>query len=326
MTDYTELVDLAAEALGGTVIAANDEFFAPKEAMLKPTPAEWREGVYTERGKWMDGWETRRRRTPGYDWAIIQLGTPGVVRGVVIDTAWFRGNYPESASVEACNVGGTPSAQELEGAAWRTILAQSPLAGDSRNSFAIDDGDVVTHLRLNIVPDGGVARLRVHGEVRPRAHTMDGVFDLAALENGGYAMVCSDMFFGHRQNLIMPGRSTHMGNGWETKRRRGPGHDWTIIRLADAGMIEAVELDTDHFKGNAPGSCMLECAYAPGESAERLASATVQWTELVPQSTLQPHARHRWETKGAPRATHVRLNIYPDGGVARLRLLGRRAT
>ncbi|MEO8621253.1 MAG: allantoicase [bacterium] len=329
MTDFTELVDLAAEALGGTVIAANDEFFAPKEGLLKATPAEWREGEYTERGKWMDGWETRRRRTPGYDWAIIHLGAPGIVRGVVIDTAFYRGNYPESASIEGCDVPGTPTADELESDAieWRTILPKSPLMGDTKNAFSVDDHGRVTHLRLNIFPDGGVARLRVHGDVRPTRHAGDNpVTDLAAIENGGFSVVCSDMFFGHRQNLLMPGRSTHMGNGWETKRRRGPGHDWTIIRLGQLGAIEWVELDTDHYKGNAPGACMLEACYLPDASAEALVDPSVPWTEIVAQVNLQPHTRHRFSAKPGIPATHVRLNIYPDGGVARLRLFGRRGS
>lgn len=328
MTDLSELVDLAAEALGGTVIAANDEFFAPKEALLKATPAEWREGVYTERGKWMDGWETRRRRTPGYDWAIIHLGAPGIVRGVVIDTAFFRGNYPESASIEACDADGTPSPEELMSAstAWRTILPHSPLLGDTKNVFVVDDASRVTHLRLNIFPDGGVARLRVFGEVRSaNVADADASVDLAAIEQGGYSVVCSDMFFGHRQNLIMPGRSTHMGNGWETRRRRGPGHDWTIVRLGEPGTIEWAELDTDHYKGNAPDSCMLECCVLPGATAEALADPALPWTELVSQVKMQPHSRHRFTAAPGRAATHVRLNIYPDGGIARLRLFGRRA-
>ncbi|MDQ2667782.1 MAG: allantoicase [Gemmatimonadota bacterium] len=326
MTDMTELVDLAAEALGGTVIVANDEFFAPKEALLKPTPAEWREGVYTERGKWMDGWETRRRREPGYDWAIIHLGTPGVVRGVVIDTTFFRGNYPESASLEACDVEGTPSPEELAGVgtSWRTILTKSPLVGDTKNQFAVTDDARVTHLRLNIYPDGGVARLRVFGEVDSTHLDANTLVDLAAIENGGYSVVCSNMFFGHRQNLIMPGRSTHMGNGWETQRRRGPGHDWTIIRLARPGIVEMVELDTDHFKGNAPGACMLEYMNAPDATQDEL--VTGAWKPLVARHTLQPHSRHRWLVSESATATHVRLNIYPDGGVARLRVIGRVAT
>ena len=326
MTDFTELIDLAAEALGGRVIAANDEFFAPKEALLKATPAEWREGAYTERGKWMDGWETRRRRTPGYDWAIIHLGAPGVVRGVVIDTAFFRGNYPESASIEACEVSGTPSPEELMGAStsWRMLLPQSPLLGDTQNAFVLDDNGRVTHLRLNIFPDGGVARLRVHGEVRSARHGGDdSLTDLAAIENGGFSVICSDMFFGHRQNLLMPGRSTHMGNGWETKRRRGPGHDWTIIRLGQPGAIEWAEVDTDHYKGNAPDSCMLECCYLPEATTEALTAPALLWAEIVPQVKLQPHSRHRFTAKAHVAATHVRLNIYPDGGIARLRLCGR---
>jgi allantoicase len=336
MTDFTDYIDLAAEALGGTVIAANDEFFAPKEGLLKPTPAEWREGVYTERGKWMDGWETRRRRSPGHDWAIIHLGAPGVVRGVVIDTSFYRGNYPEGASVDACEVAGTPSAGELasDKTIWRTILHRSPLAGDTTNTFEIHDSGRVTHLRLNIFPDGGVARLRVHGEVQsslthpPAADSAfhADVVDLAAIENGGFSVVCSDMFFGHRQNLLMPGRSTHMGNGWETQRRRGPGHDWTIVRLGHPGTIEWAEVDTDHYKGNAPDGCMLESCYLPtATSADALTDPSVPWTEIVSRVKLQPHARHRFATQAATPATHVRLNIYPDGGIARLRLFGRRA-
>lgn len=325
--DFTELVDLAAEALGGTVISANDEFFAPKEALLKATPAEWREGAYTERGKWMDGWETRRRRTPGFDWAIIHLGAPGIVRGVVIDTSWFKGNYPERASLEGCELSGTPSPETLSGAqpVWRELLASVPLTGDAQNQFTVHDGRRVTHLRLNIFPDGGVARLRVYGDVRPDVSTGRDAIDLAAIESGGYSMVCSDMFFGHRQNLIMPGRSTHMGNGWETRRRRGPGNDWTIIRLAARGTVERIELDTDHYKGNAPDACMLEYCDIEDATAENLTDASLRWTPLLSRSKLQPHARHHFPADATGMATHVRLHIYPDGGVARLRLFGRPA-
>ena len=322
MTDFTDLIDLASERLGAAVVDANDEFFAPKESLIKPHAPEWREGVYTERGKWMDGWETRRRRMPGYDWAIVRLGATGVVRGVVIDTTFFRGNYPEQASIEGCEFPGVPSPDELtsERTAWRQILQPVALSGDAKNHFAVDDRERVTHLRLNIYPDGGVARLRVFGDVKPdpRVLTGDSV-DLAAMQNGGYVELCSDMFFGHRQNLILPGRSMHMGDGWETKRRRGPGHDWTIVRLAARAVIDRVEIDTDHFKGNAPGACSVDA---------RSASAGVDlrggpWSEIVPQTPLQPHARHVFDTTARPATSYVRLNIYPDGGVARLRLIGR---
>src|SRR5919204_832002 len=300
MAEFTDLIDLAAERLGGAVLAANDEFFAPKESLLKGSAPEWREGVYTERGKWMDGWETRRRRTPGHDWCVIRLGLPGVVRGVVVDTSFFRGNYPEHCSLDGCAVPGTPSAEELAGDAtpWAELLRRSALRGDARNAFAVGATARLTHPRLNIYPDGGVARLRVYGDVVPEPARIDGSrgeVDLAAMENGAFVVVCSDMFFGHRQNLILPGRSTHMGDGWETRRRRGPGHDWAVVRLATAGMIHRVELDTDHFKGNAPGAFSLEGCPAPGATAEQLSNCARAWWELVPRTALQPHARHVFE-------------------------------
>jgi allantoicase len=330
---FTDLPDLAAERLGGAVIAANDEFFAPKEGLIKARPPEWREGVYTERGKWMDGWETRRRRTPGHDWAIIRLGIPGIVRGVVIDTSFYTGNYPEQASIDGCFFEGPVSSplSSLSSLRWRPLLKKSPLKGNSANLFKITRPPdrrtarpparppAVTHLRLNIYPDGGVARLRVHGEAVPDERVFSGgPVDLAAMKNGGLVVSCSDMHYGRPQNLIQPGRSTHMGDGWETRRRRGPGHDWSIVRLGRRGLIDRVELDTDHYKGNAPGKCMLEYTDA-GASFD---AAKARWRVLVPKAPLEPHERHRWDDLTADPATHVRLNIYPDGGVARLRLFG----
>ncbi|HUQ46273.1 MAG TPA: allantoicase [Gemmatimonadaceae bacterium] len=324
-SDFTDLPDLAAERFGGEVIAANDDFFAPKESLVKPGKPEWREGEYTDRGKWMDGWETRRRRTPGHDWAIVKLGIPGIIRGVVIDTSYFTGNYPEHASIDACGMDGAVAGDRMtrEDIPWQPLLVKSPLKGDAANPFAVAGDRRVTHLRLNIFPDGGVARLRVHGEVVPdeRAFSGDAPVDLAAMANGGFVLSCSDMHYGNRQNLIIPGRSTHMGDGWETKRRRGPGHDWSIIRLARRGVLERIELDTDHFKGNAPGSAMLECC----DAGEAFDPDTARWEELLPQTPLDADSQHRWADVPARTATHVRLNIYPDGGVARLRLFGRAA-
>jgi allantoicase len=320
---FTDLPDLAAERLGGEVVAANDEFFAPKENLIKATAPEWREGKYTRRGKWMDGWETRRRRTPGNDWAIVKLGLPGSIHGVVIDTKYFTGNYPEEASIDTCCVEGNPSAKVLTGQeiVWEPLMPKVALKGDAVNEFAVEGRMRVTHVRLNIFPDGGVARLRVHGTVMPDEEIFrsDKETDLAAIENGGLVVSCSDMHYGNPQNLILPGRSTHMGDGWETKRRRGPGHDWAVVRLARRGEINRVKLDTDHFKGNAPGSCMLEWC----DAGATFDGANVKWNVLVPEIPLHADARHRWEDLTGGPATHVRLNIYPDGGVARLRLFGR---
>jgi allantoicase len=324
---FSNYIDLAAERLGGAVLIANDEFFAPKEALLRPTAPEWREGEYTDRGKWMDGWETRRRRTPGHDWCIVRLGLPGAIHGVIVDTSYFRGNYPDSCAIDATSAPATASGDDLADESrttWAPLLPQSKLAGDSRNEFAIRGAPRATHLRLSIFPDGGVARLRVHGEPTfdVRRVRSGSEIDLAAMENGGLALECSDMFFGNRHHINQPGRSTHMGDGWETKRRRGPGHDWLVIRLAARGTIHRVEIDTDHFKGNAPASCMVEVIDAAGATAG-IEMPKGEWRTLLPQTPLQPHARHHFGKLASPgAATHARLSIYPDGGVARLRLFG----
>jgi allantoicase len=329
MTDFSELVDLAAERVGGAVLYANDDFFAPKENLLKPGAPVFREGEYTDRGKWMDGWESRRRRTPGFDWCLIRLGLPGIIRGVVVDTAHFKGNYPEQCSLEACAIDGQPDVEQLldEAVEWREVLPVSALRGDSQNPFSIEETQRATHLRFRIYPDGGVARLRVYGEVVPdwtsiRAH--GGRVDLAAVESGGLVLACSDMFFGHRHNLIMPGRAANMSDGWETKRRRGPGHDWVVIKLGARGCIHQVEVDTSHFKGNYPDGCSLEGADALDAGGDAKSPAQAAWTEILPRTRLQAHTRHRFtdELQQAGAFTHVRFNIYPDGGVSRLRLYG----
>jgi allantoicase len=324
--DFTQLIDLAAERLGAAVVLANDDFFAPKESLVKSAAPVWLEGEYTERGKWMDGWETRRRREPGYDWCIVRLGRAGVIRGVVIDTSYFTGNYPETCSLDAAAIDGVPDTARLTSGddEWREILPLSHLQGNTRNAFAVHDERSFTHVRLNIHPDGGVARLRVHGIVTPDWTRLarNGVeLDLAAMEHGGYVVSCSDMFYGNRQNLILPGPALGMHDGWETKRRRGPGHDWALIRLAARGVIRRVVVDTSHFKGNAPGACTLEACDA-GEADEPAQS--MPWRELLRRTSLQPHTAHEFidELNDVGAVTHVRLNIYPDGGVARLRLHG----
>jgi allantoicase len=324
--DFTELIDLASERLGAAVLYANDEFFAPKENLLKQSAPIFIEGKYTDLGKWMDGWESRRRRTPGFDWCIVRLGLPGIVRGVVVDTAFFRGNYPEQCSLEACNVSGQPTVAELtsDQTEWREILPQSNLKGDSQNPFVIDDNERVTHLRFKIYPDGGVARLRVYGEVLPdwdEIKRAGGQVDLAAVENGALVLSCSDMFFGHRHNLIMPGRALNMSDGWETKRRRGPGYDWVIVQLGTAGHIQRIEVDTSWFKGNFPDSCSLEAANANGLAIN---DPSFAWQPLLAQTKLQAHTRHYFsnELLSVGLASHVRFNIFPDGGVSRLRIFG----
>ena len=327
--DFTELVDLASEKLGGAVLLANDEFFAPKENLLKPATPIFIEGKYTDLGKWMDGWETRRKRTPGYDWCIIRLGAPGIIRGIIVDTSYFRGNYPEHCSLEACSLDGLPTLESLtsEEIQWTQILPQLPLSGDTQNPFVIENEQRMTHLRFKIYPDGGVARLRVFGEVVPdwdRLKRIGGDLDLAAVENGALVLSCSDMFFGHRHNLIMPGRAANMSDGWETKRRRGPGHDWVIIKLAAPGHVRRVEVDTSWFKGNFPESCSLEATSVAGLPKGDLTDLSVAWKSVLPRTRLQAHTRHFFENEilDAGNVSHLRFNIFPDGGVSRLRVYG----
>jgi allantoicase len=321
---FTELADLAAARVGGLALFANDEFFAGKENLLRPGRGVFIPGKFTSRGKWMDGWETRRRRTPGHDWCVVRLGMPGRIHGLVIDTNHFVGNFPERASMDACYEPRAVSKAALLGARTRFVelLPPSPLRGSSENLFEIAEREVFTHVRLKIYPDGGVARLRVHGEVDGAAALRGKrAVDLASIRNGGLVLAASDMHFGAKDNLIMPGRSANMGDGWETRRRRGPGHDWLILRLATLGLLDRIEVDTNHFKGNYPESCSLEGCSSSAPSADGLADAA--WTEVLPRTKLGPHRRHLFEAAVPGPFTHVRFNIYPDGGVSRLRLHGR---
>jgi allantoicase len=318
MNDFIHLPDLALRGFGGSVAAANDELFAEKENLIKPGPAAFREATFGNKGQVYDGWETRRRRDNGYDWAIVRLGLPGVIRGVVIDTAHFTGNYPPYAWVEACEAPGYPSPGELAEADWTEIVPRSPLKGDTAQAFGVTAERRFTHVRLSIYPDGGVARLRVHGEVVPDPQLLAGMpLDLAALENGGLVTDCSNMFYAAPNNLISPGLAQVMGDGWETARRRDDANDWVIVRLAAAGTVRLVELDTTHFKGNAPDAASLRGVDGLTSSPNDAGA----WFGLLPRTRLQPDTRHRFLVE-PKRTTHVRLDIYPDGGMARLRLYG----
>ena len=299
--------DLAGRALGGSVIYANDELFAERENLIKPEEPVFRPHTFGHKGQIMDGWETRRRREPGSDAAIVRLGCGGVVRKVVVDTSYFTGNYPPEVSVEACGAEGYPSPAELAEATWTTLVPRSAVAGDARNEFEVELGRRATHVRLTMFPDGGVARLRVYGEPVPDPRLLPATIDLAALENGAVVTGCSNMFYSSPSNLLLPGQARVMGDGWETSRRRDQANDWVEVRLACAGSVEVVELDTSHFVGNAPGWASL------GSDSG----------DLLPRTALQPDTRHRFAVPGGPVTGQVRLDIYPDGGMARLRVTGR---
>ncbi len=326
--EFTNLVDLASARVGGRAIATNDDFFASKSNLLKPGPAVFIPDKYTSRGKWMDGWESRRRRVPGHDWCIIALGMRGIVHGVNVDTSHFTGNYPSHCSIEAVDMPGgvKPSMYAAEGATWTTLLEKSPLRGNGENFFTIADRLPWTHLRLSIYPDGGVARLRVYGEVAvdwERIADSGKAIDLASIKNGGLFLDASDTHYGTRGALLMPDRAKNMGDGWETRRRRGPGYDWAIIRLGAPGTVRKIEIDTNHYKGNYPDRASIEGCLAQGATPDRLPAAA--WSVILPETKLSANKRHFYSGKqlqpgGA--VSHVRLNIFPDGGVSRLRIHG----
>jgi allantoicase len=328
---FTGLVDLAAAAVGGKVVGCNDQFFAPAESLIQPGRGLFIAGKFTDRGKWMDGWESRRKRGPGHDWCVLELGVPGEVVGLDIDTNHFLGNHPPFASVDGVMA---PRGASLDGLPWVELLEQSPLRPGAQNLFAAWPRPAVSHVRLNIFPDGGVARLRVFGRVRPswepsididdetRPRLAPGLVDLAAVTSGGLALACSDAFFGPMNNLLLPGRAADMGGGWETRRKRAPGHDWMVIKLGARGAPRLVEVDTNHFKGNYPDRCALQAIDAPGARITDLIGSG-GWAPLLGETPLQAHHRHFFAVEGPP-ASHVRLDIFPDGGVSRLRVWGSR--
>ncbi|KRD09816.1 allantoicase [Mycobacterium sp. Root265] len=313
LPDFTWLPDLALRTLGGAVVWANDESFAEKENLISQGPSTYRPASFGHKGQVYDGWETRRRRETGHDTAIVRLGVPGVIRGVVVDTAWFKGNYPPAISLDALEVDGYPTADQLAADQnWTPLIERSRAYGDTRNNFEVNSDNRWTHVRLNIYPDGGVARLRVHGEGLPDKRFFGvGPLDLAALENGGLVLDCSNRFYSSPQNLIFPGYAQVMGDGWETARRRDDANDWVRFRLAGPGRINLAEIDTSYFIGNSPGSAALTGFRANGDRVE-----------LLPRTNLLPDTRHKFLIESDDVLTEVRLDIYPDGGLARLRLYG----
>lgn len=310
-------VRLEQPRLGSRVLFATDDFFAAKERLIEPQEPVFIDDKYDDHGKWMDGWESRRKRVPGHDYCVIKLGIPGVVRGFEIDTRFFTGNYPPEFSIEVC-----ASDVDVPEDGWVELLPKTSLNGDDRQYFAIDNDSIWTHVRLHIYPDGGIARLRIFGEVRADLSEIDGYVDVFAVENGGRAIRCSDEHYGSMHNLNLSGRGINMGDGWETARRRGPGNDWVIVALAAPTTLSRVEIDTAHFKGNYPDSALVDGAFFRGDDAA--VHDAEQWQVLLPQQKLKMDQQHYFEAlEEIGPITHVRLSIFPDGGVSRLRLFGR---
>lgn len=323
MYDY---VNLASPALGTTAVEASDDFFAPKERLIQDAPAVFIPDKYDAHGKWMDGWETRRRRGVGNDWCLVRLGVSGIVKGVDIDTSHFTGNYPPAASLEGLYSEQRPDAN----AHWRPLVRTTALNPSSHHYLAVNDLDPVNWLRLQIFPDGGIARLRVHG-IPTREWTdseRGGVIELSALKYGGRVIAYNDAHYGNVSAILTEGRGRDMGDGWETRRRREPGNDWIIVALGAPGLIERIEVDTAHFKGNYPDACSIQAARIAQGTHQSLVTQSMFWPELLAPQKLEADSVHAFGSELVSKigpVTHARLNIYPDGGVSRLRLFGRLA-
>ncbi len=318
---FTQWANLADPRLGAEVIYATDDWFASKDRLLKSEAAVFLPDEYDDNGKWMDGWESRRKRGEGYDHCIIRLGRPGRLHGVDIDTSHFTGNYPPAASIEACYLAdGEPD----KATQWVEVLAGVSLFGDQHHYHTLSDETTYSHMRLNIYPDGGVARLRVYGEPQCNWNNRDEseIIDLVALVHGGQVISCNDQHYGDVRNINMPGRGVNMGDGWETRRRREPGNDWAILSLGHAGIARAIEIDTAHFKGNYPDQCSVQASFVKGGTDDSLITQSMFWQTLLPPQKMQMDAIHRFENElnGTGKITHVRLNIIPDGGISRFRV------
>ena len=332
MTDTTSipeyarhLVNLASPRLGARALSCSDDFFAPVERMLQDHEPVFIDGKYDDHGKWMDGWESRHRRGGGFDHAIVQLGSRGIIRGLDIDTRFFTGNYPPQASVEAADQTEGASSKEWT---WRKLLPRTDLGPDAHHYLAISDDSPATHLRLNIYPDGGVARFRVYGEPLANWSTIgaDEVIELSAIANGGRIAGFNDAHYGNPWVILTPGRGLNMGDGWETRRRREPGNDWILVRLGAPGEIERIEIDTAHFKGNYPDRCSIQASLVDGLDDAALVKVAESWPELLSPSKLEMDRQHYFEGEaihGLGPVNCLRLNIFPDGGISRVRVYGK---
>lgn len=320
-TNIQQLTNLADLRIGAEVIECSDDFFAEAKRMLQFNAPIFVEDKFDDHGKWMDGWETRRKRHAGYDWAIVKLGVAGKIKAFDIDTTFFTGNYPASAAIEACYA---PKGN-FEDVEWHQILPNSILGPSQHHIFEVKTEMVYTHIRLNIYPDGGIARLRVYGDVQTQITDHNQILDLLALENGGRVIAYSDAHFGHPRNLINPGRGINMGDGWETKRRRAPGFDWCILALGQAGSIEKIEIDTAHFKGNYPAEVSVQAIYIEDATDPQLIPQSMFWPFLLEAKTMQMDHIHCYanEILTQNKVSHIRVNMIPDGGISRIRLWGK---
>ena len=321
---FDHTINLASPRLGSQTVRATDEFFAAKERMLLDAAPVFIEDKFDTHGKWMDGWESRRRRDGGHDWCLIKLGLHGRIRGVDIDTSHFTGNYPPAASIDACLSADEPD----ETTQWQEIIPAATLGPSAHHFLEAVDRGPWNWLRLNLYPDGGVARLRVYGNAAPDWVSADltSLHELSGLKNGGRVIAYNDAHYGEVWALLSEGRGLNMGDGWETRRRREPGNDWLIVKLGALGTVERIEVDTANFKGNFPDRFSVQAANVTTGTDQSVVIQSMFWHTLIGEQPLTADAIHSFkgaDIKALGPISHVRLNIFPDGGISRFRVFGR---
>jgi len=317
-------INLAEPRLGSKVIFKTDDFFASANRIINSDPPIFKEGVFDKHGKWMDGWETRRRRRKGFDYLIIKLGKPGKIFNVDIDTTHFLGNQPTHASLQACyNNKKKPNNKSR----WITILNKKKLGSNKNHNFNIKNKSIFTHIKLNIYPDGGVARLRIFGEIEMKNVNFGSkMINLCSMLNGASIIGCNNEHFGRAENILAPGKGKNMGDGWETRRSRGKNFDWLIIKFGRPGKINKIEIDTHHFKGNYPDSCSVQAAYISKKiSNNSIVRKSNKWKLLLNKAKLNANKKHSFNSKTMQKnkINFIRINIYPDGGISRIRAFGK---
>ena len=317
------LIDLAQARLGSKVVYKTDEFFAPAKRIINPWPPVFKEGVFDKHGKWMDGWETRRKRTKGHDYLILKLGKAGKINKVDIDTSYFSGNHPSKVSLEACY-----SKKKLpnKNDQWVKILKKKNTKANSHHFFNIKNKLTFTHIKLNIYPDGGVARLRIYGTIQGQKKFGNKIINLASVLNGANPIACNNEHFGRAENILAPGKGKNMGDGWETRRSRGKNFDWLIIKCATKGKINKIQIDTHHFKGNYPNKCSIQAAYLNGKMPSKtIVNKSKKWKLLLNKVKLHAHKKHNFLNKlmKNKKINYIKINIFPDGGISRIRLFGK---
>jgi allantoicase len=316
------LIDLAQPRLGTKVIYKTDDFFASANRIINPTEPVFKVGVFDKHGKWMDGWESRRKRTAGHDYIIIKLGKPGTIKKVDVDTSHFNGNQPAMISIEGAN----SNSNKINQLKWQPLLSKKKTKANSHHYFTVNSDKVFTHIKFNIFPDGGVARLRLYGSIAKSSKLKNKKINLASLLDGSSVIACNNEHFGKAENILAPGKAKNMGDGWETRRRRGKGFDWLILNSLDGKEIDKIEISTHHFKGNFPSHCSLQVAYLPNsKNSKQIVKSSTKWKYLLKDAKLSANKVHVFKNNlmKKDKINFIKINIFPDGGISRFRIYGK---